>query len=73
MDVTAVKVFLGPVSTGVTAVTAATAVTATGGGGEPLGFGRPGPGRPEPARWALLHPRDVCDASQGAVDSAVRA
>ncbi|MGY5052858.1 hypothetical protein ACWDFR_02095 [Streptomyces sp. 900105755] len=77
MDVTALKVFFGPVPTGVTTVTATTATataTATGGCGEPRGFGRPSAGRAEPApRSPLLHPIDGPDASDGTVEPAVRA
>lgn len=70
MDVTALKVFFGPVPTGVTATTA----TATGVCGEPRGFGRPSAGRAEPApRPPLLHPIDGSDASDGTVEPAVRA
>lgn len=71
MDVTALKVFFGPVPTGVTAVTAT--ATATGGCGEPRGFSRPGGARPEPARPPLLHPREGSDASDGTGEPAVRA
>ncbi|MFF4301923.1 hypothetical protein [Streptomyces sp. NPDC001601] len=73
MDVTALKVFFGPVPTGVTAVTATAMAMATGGCGEPRGFSRPGAARPEPARPPLLHPREGSDASDGTGEPAVRA
>ncbi|MFE5031726.1 hypothetical protein [Streptomyces sp. NPDC056683] len=73
MDVTALKVFFGPVPTGVTTMTTMTTTAATGGCGEPWVFGRPGAARPEPARPPLLHPIDGSDASDGSVEPAVRA